>query len=196
MLNEKFVLLGTAIALCGGGLYLIETLQGKIKPNRVSFLLWSIVPLIAFAAEIEKGVGLPSLLTFMAGFNPLLILLASFVNKDAYWKLNRIDYMFGGIAFVGVILWYVTGEGNRAIAFAILADGLAAVPTLIKAYKAPETENAFAYLTYVINAAITLMTIRIWNFAHYAFPAYVLVMGGFLYCMIQFRLGARFRAPA
>ena len=188
MLDERFVILGSLIALGGGMLYLIETLQGKLKPNRVSFLLWSVVPLIAFIAEIEKGVGLQSLLTFMAGFNPLLILLASFTNKNAYWKLQRLDYVFGGIATGGVALWLLTGEGNLAIAFAILADGLAAIPTFVKTYKAPQTENPITYLTITINAALTLMTIRIWDFAHYAFPLYVLIMGGILFFMIKLRL--------
>jgi len=54
MINQNFVILGAIIATAGGLSYLIDTLKGKVKPNRVSYLLWSIAPLIAFFAEINQ----------------------------------------------------------------------------------------------------------------------------------------------
>lgn len=80
MLNEKFVILGTIIAAMGALGYLIETIKGKVKPNRVTFLLWSLAPLIAFLAEIKQGVGIQSLTTFMTGFIPLSILKQKIVG--------------------------------------------------------------------------------------------------------------------
>lgn len=81
MLNENFVILGAVIAAIGSLSYLIDTIKGKAKPNRVTFFLWTLAPMIAFAAEIKQGVGMQSLITFMVGFSPLLIFLASFTNK-------------------------------------------------------------------------------------------------------------------
>jgi hypothetical protein len=63
MLNHGFVILGTLIGAAGSVAYLIDTVKGKVKPNRVSFLLWSIAPLIAFFAQIKQGVGLEALMT-------------------------------------------------------------------------------------------------------------------------------------
>lgn len=93
MLNENFVILGAVILAIGSLSYLIDTLKGKVKPNRVTFFLWALAPLIAFAAEIKQGVGIQSLMTFMVGFSPLLIFLASFVNKKAEWKLGSFDFI-------------------------------------------------------------------------------------------------------
>lgn len=84
MLDERFVYLGFALVFFGGLSYLIDTVRGKNKPNRVTWFFWAVAPLIAFAAEIQKGVGLRSLMTFSAGFSPLLIFIASFVNKKSY----------------------------------------------------------------------------------------------------------------
>ena len=91
MISENFIFIGTILILIGGGSYLIDTLAGKAKPNRVTWLLWALAPLIAFAAEIKQGVGLQSLLTFVVGFNPLLIFLASFVNKKSFWRIKPLD---------------------------------------------------------------------------------------------------------
>ncbi|MEK9178462.1 MAG: hypothetical protein AAB801_01630, partial [Patescibacteria group bacterium] len=64
MLNENFVYVGLFIASLGNIVYLIQTLRGKVQPNRVTWFLWALAPLIAFAAQIKQGVGVQSLLTF------------------------------------------------------------------------------------------------------------------------------------
>ena len=135
MLNQNFVIIGTIIGAIGSLAYLIDTVKGKVKPNRVSFLLWSIAPFIAFAAQVKQGVGLESLMTFSTGFLPLTTFIASFVNKKAEWKVTRYDLICGFLSIVGLILWMITKVGNVAIFFSIVADGFAAVPTIVKAYK-------------------------------------------------------------
>lgn len=189
MLNENFVILGVVIAILGSLKYAVETIQGRVKPNRVTFFLWALAPLIAFTAEIKQGVGIQSLMTFGAGFSPLLILLASFVNKKSEWKLSSFDFTCGALSLMGLLLWYVTRVGNIAITFSILADGLAALPTIVKSFHYPETENGWVYLTGAISASLTLLTIDRWDFAHYGFPAYILIVCLIIFSLIQFKLG-------
>src|SRR4030042_5490917 len=112
MLPQVFVIIGTLIATLGSVGYLIDTIKGRIKPNKVSFLLWSIVPFIAFAAQIKQGVGLEALVTFKAGFLPFLIFIASFINKKAKWQLTKIDFICGALSLLGLTLWLITKVGN------------------------------------------------------------------------------------
>lgn len=189
MINEKFVIVGSILGLVGGLSYLIDVLKGKAQPNRVTWFLWATAPLLAFAAEIHKGVGLQSLMTFSAGLNPLLVFIASFFNKKAYWKLKKSDYVFGSLALTGLILWKITGEGNLAIAFSILADGMAAIPTVIKSWKYPDTESSLIYGLSSVNALITLLTVKNWNFETYGFPVYFLSICATLFILIKFNLG-------
>ncbi|AKM81413.1 MAG: hypothetical protein UT13_C0001G0451 [Candidatus Pacebacteria bacterium GW2011_GWF2_38_9] len=189
MLDEKFIILGALISFYGGLTYLIDTIKGKTKPNRVSWFLWTLAPMIAFAAEIDKGVGLTSLMTFMTGFNPLLIIIASFVNKKSYWKLNKMDYVYGSISLFAILIWQLTGEGNLAIFFAILADGFASIPTVVKSYRQPESESYKIFLFGMINAGITLLTIKSWTFAHWGFPVYIFLICVTIYSLVRFKLG-------
>jgi len=189
MIDPNFVIVGAVIGFFGGISYLIDTLKGKTKPNKVTWFLWSLAPLIAFAAELNKGVGIQSLMTFMVGFSPLLIFLASFVNKKSYWKLSRLDYSMGLLSLTGVVLWIALGEGNYAIFFGVLADFLAAVPTIVKSFNFPETENYWIFLAYMISSGLTIFTIDIWNFAHYGFPVYIFAVTTVLFTLIKFKLG-------
>jgi len=191
VINENFVYLGLAIGSIGGIIYLIYTLQGKVRPNRVTWFLWGLAPLIAFAAEVKQGIGPIALFTFINGFFPLLIFIASFLNKKSYWEISRFDKICGVIALGGLILWQLTGVGNIAILFSIFADGMAALPTIIKSYRHPESENAFAYLTAAVGGIITLLTIKQWNFATYGFPIYIFIACSILTILIQFKIGKK-----
>jgi len=191
MLNPEFVYLGAIITFLGGLVYFIKTLKGEVQPNKVTWLLWSLAPLIAFAAQIKQGVSLQVVLTFVIGFEPLLVFFASFVNKKSYWKISKLDIVFGSLSIIGLILWQITGIGNIAILFSIIADAMAAFPTIVKSYIFPETENAFAYFTAALGALITLFTIDKWNFETFGFSLYIFIVCSILTLLIQFKLGLK-----
>lgn len=191
MLHPNFVIVGTLIGAIGALVYLVDTVKGKVKPNRVSFLLWSIAPFIAFAAQMKQGVGLESLMTFSTGFLPFLTFVASFVNKKAEWKLTRFDVLCGVLSIIGLILWLVTKVGNIAITFSILADGLAAIPTIVKSYKYPDTELAWPWIATSFGVVLTLLTLTELTFANSSFIIYILVVNVLIYSLVQFRIGEK-----
>jgi hypothetical protein len=196
MISDKFVFLAIVFNFIGTAGYLRDTLIGRARPNRVSWSLWALAPLIAFAAELGEGVKLQSLLTFMVGFGPLLIVIASFVNRKASWKITQFDLACGGLSIIGLILWLMTGRGNLAIALSIASDALAALPTLRKSHSHPESESSIAFSMAGISAAITILTISSWTFANYGFPIYILVMDAVLYSLVRFKLGLRLQGKS
>lgn len=173
---SHLVFIAVVIQLVGIVGYAKDTLMGQTKPNRVTWLLWSVAPLIGTAAALTDGVGWAILPVFMAGFGPLLVLVASFMNKEAYWALTRFDYVCGASALLALILWAITKEPLVAISLAILADGLAALPTIIKSWKFPETESAIGYSATIVAVAVGLFAIEVWRPAEYAFPFYLIVV--------------------
>lgn len=193
MLPGYFVIVGTLIGAAGSVAYLVDTVKGKVRPNRVTFFMWSLAPMIAFSAQIGQGVGLESLMTFSAGFSPLLVFIASFVNKKAQWKLTGFDLSCGVLSLAGLALWMITREGNVAIFFSIVADGLAAIPTIVKAYKYPETEPAWPWIATVTGVILTLLTLTEFTFANCGFIVYIMVMNSVIYVFVQFRPGVRAR---
>jgi hypothetical protein len=186
MLNEHFVIVGAVLNLIGSSGYAIDTVKGTTKPNRVTWFLWAVAPLIAFSAEIKSGVGLRSLMTFMVGFGPLLVFIASFINRKAYWKISRLDIACGVLSVLALVLWKITGTGDVAIALSIAADLLAGVPTIIKSYKEPQSESYLVFLFGATSAAITLLTIDQWTFANAGFPIYIFLICTLLFTLIKF----------
>jgi hypothetical protein len=176
VINENWIYLGTAIGAAGALVYLRDTLRGTTQPNRVTWLLWAVAPLLAAAVELNQGVGLQTLPTFMVGFMPLLIFVASFHNSAAVWKVRRMDYACGAVSVVGTIVWLVTRNGVLAISAAIAADFLAGVPTLMKSWTHPQTETVYSYIGALISMIVLLLTVDHWTFDVVAFPIFVVFM--------------------
>lgn len=195
MLDSHFAILAAGVDLIGCTLYAIATIRGQAKPNRVSWLLWTAVSFIAFTAELQQGVGLISLLTFAAGFGPAMVLASSFVNRQSYWHVTILDRICGALSILAIILWVITRTGNIAIVFAILADLLASVPTIIKAYRFPETEKSINYLLAAIAAIIGLLTITKFDLANLGYPLYIFLDCALIFTLTQLpRLGIKPRS--
>lgn len=133
--------------------------------------------------------GISSLMTFSTGFLPLVVFIASFVNKEAEWKLTRFDLICGFLSIVGLVLWLITKVGNVAIFFSIVADGLAAVPTIRKAYSYPETEIAWPWFATAVGVVITLLTLKSWTFADWGFIVYILIVNLIITALVYFKIG-------
>lgn len=192
MLDVHFVILGAVIATAGMLSYLRDTIRGVTQPNRVTWLMWALAPLIAFAAEVQSGVGLRSLMTFVVGFWPLAVFLATFLRRgSAVWRLGPFDWLCGALSVAGLVAWLVTRHGNVAVIASIAADALAATPTLRKSWSAPETESSSAYWTAALNALITVLTIDRFTVADAAFPLYILVIASVETVFVVGRPGLR-----
>ncbi len=173
---EYLVFVAAFATLVATYVYISSMFKGVAKPNRMSWLMWSIAPFIAAAAAISNGVGWAVLPVFMSGFSPFLIFTASFVTKKAHWKLASFDYVCGILSGLALVLWYVTKDPNVAITFAIASDGLAAIPTLTKAWNHPETESAWPFIVGAFNALTSFGAATMWTFSEYAFPLYLIAI--------------------
>lgn len=187
MIPSWFIFVGGLISFFGGLSYLIDTLKGKTQPNRVTWVLWGIAPAIAFFAQMSKGVGLSSLLTFVVGFDPLLVFIASFLNKKSTWKLGVFDYGCGLLAIVALAMWQLTQEPNVALFFSILADLFAGIPTLVKSYTHPHSESPMIYVTGIISSSLTLLAIPEWSFQYFGFPLHIFILNTALALVIVLR---------
>ncbi|WP_243318944.1 hypothetical protein [Geothrix paludis] len=178
MLPESFAIIGAIIGSLGGFYYLYETIAGKAQPNRITWLLWGVFPMVIFVAQRAQGVKSLSWASFAAGFTPLLIVAVSFFNKKAYWRSEPRDYYLMAAAIIGIVLWAMTDNPNLAILFSLLADMLAGIPTLIKSYLHPHSESWVAYAVSAFGFGISFLSIRTHNFENTTFVAYLFILNG------------------
>lgn len=153
--------------------YIRAIFKGEAAPNRVTWLLWALVPLIAGIAQLRAGVGISTLVVLSVGAGPAFVVLASFVRHRGSWSLGPFDYVCGACALAALALWAVTGDPVTAISLSILGDFAAALPTLRKAWLAPATENRSTYLISFVGMILGIFSVQQPTFAAYAFNAYL-----------------------
>ncbi len=169
------IILSVFTSTIGVYAYVRDTLRGKTKPNRVTWSMWAIAPLIGTAAALGSGADIwVTIPVFMAGFLPLLVLLASLVNPQSYWQLTSFDLSCGGLSLAALLVWSLIDSPRLAIVLAAVGDGCATLPTLFKAWTFPETETGLTYLAGVISMIFVIPSIPEWNIENAAFQIYLL----------------------
>jgi hypothetical protein len=121
------------------------------------------------------------------------VLIASFISHKSVWQLTRFDIVCGALSLIGLAAWFITRHGDVAIFFSIIADALAATPTIRKSWADPESESSLVYLLSAIGAGITILTINDFTFANTAFAAYLFTVCAVLFVLIRFKPGLHFR---
>jgi hypothetical protein len=196
VIDSRFVFVGAALSLSGAYVYIRDTWRGTTEPNRVTWSLWTIEPLLAFGIMRQAHIGLSSVWTLVLGLIPLLVLAASFKNPQSVWRLGRFDIVCGVLSLFGLGVWIFASRPVVSLIAFVAADSLAALPTLRKAYLDPETETGWTFLAGALSAGIVLLTLPRWTTIGALFPVCVLVMNGAIWFLVATSWGPRHRAHA
>lgn len=192
MLPGWFVFIGAAFSVAGALGYIRDVLRGETAPNRVTWIIWGVAPLIAFVIEVQEGAGLASVMTLVIGLVPIAVLVASTRNAQAMWNLGPFDITCGAMSVFGLIVWLASSQPTVGLVAQVLADTVAALPTLRKAWTNPETESAAVFYAGAANGGITLLTLNQWTTAGALFPFAIFAMDIVIGALVSFKIGKRF----
>ncbi|HEY7932005.1 MAG TPA: hypothetical protein VIC81_07095 [Acidimicrobiales bacterium] len=193
MLDPRFVYLAAALAALGAFGYVVDTLRGSTRPNRVTWSLWGVEGILAAVNEVQQHVGLAALMTLMLGLVPIVVVVASFRNPHGVWSIGPFDVACGVVSLLGLVAWFFVHQATLALLTFVAADQIAALPTLRKSWVAPESESPRVFALGALNCLITLLTLRAFTSAGVLFPGCVMVMDSILALMIVTRVGPRWR---
>ena len=190
MIDQNWIFLAVAINLLSSLVYAYSVIKGKTRPNRVTWFILSFAPLLAFGGMLAQDVSFrESIFTLQTAIGPLIVAVSTFFAKQPKWKITKFDLFCGILSVCGFLLAYLLREGNVAIVFGILADGLAFLPTLVKAFRFPETENPAPFIIGIVSASIAIAIVTTYDFKHIAFPLYILIADILATLFIYFKLG-------
>jgi len=177
MLPEYFSYFAILVGILGIGNYIYQIHKGTTRPNIISWIFWSIAPIIGIYVSYKSGVAIPFLIsTFVAGFMPAIVVVFALLRKNAVFKISKFDISCGIFSALAIIIWLTTKNPFLSLVFAILADLFAGIPTIIKSWKNSDSESIGPYLSGIINSIITFLIISNFTFVNYAFPLYLLVL--------------------
>jgi len=181
----SFLFVAIALRLVGETKYFVAVVRGQARPNPVSWFCWSLAPLVAFGAQASDGVQPTEWMTLVLAVGPILVVTAALVRGEHRARVTRFDLVCGGLAITGLGAWHLTNQLALVLVLTILADVVAAVPTMLNAHRRPEDEYGPAYLLSAAAMAVTLLTVDRWDFVDVVLPLYTLAINGVLYGLIK-----------
>ena len=157
--------------------YIKDILHGTSRPNVASYSIWVFLLLIAILAQISAGASWSVLMIIgdLVGTSIIVILCLS---GYGYGKYGLLEWVCLALAVVAIILWYLTKQPVVAILFAVIADLMAAIPTLVKSYRDAWSEVPTTYFIIAVGALCAVLSTTILNPANLIFPVYLLAVNG------------------
>lgn len=153
--------------------YLIAIFKGEAKPERASWLLWTILGGISFFSLLSEGATNSLWLPGVQAIGDALIFILSI--KYGLGGLMKRDKIALAAAGMSLLLWYFTKEASVALVFAIIIDGAGAVLTMIKSYEEPITEPMSAWVLTCLGGFIGIFAVGNWQPIFIIFPLYIFV---------------------
>lgn len=182
-------ILGIAAGLLnmGGNIsYFLDTLKGKSRPNVVSWGLWTLIISIAVSAQFAAGASWSVTLLLATLLGNAAIVVLCFLGFG-YAKYDSVSWACLVLALIAILLWIITSNPIVALIFSAVADFVAAVPTLFKAWHDPFSEEPTAWCIYAGAAALSLAATTTFNLANALFPIYLFVLDGTVGCIVIMR---------
>lgn len=170
MINISLVLtvLSSLIFLTFFVLYNKNIINGSVKPNIVSWGLFSLITLInaityiAFTNDILKGA-----LAF-TDFFTCIVITCLILFKGKYFKLTILEKIIIILSIISIFVWWVLNSAVYANLLLQPAYILAFIPTIKNALINPKNESSLVWLMWAFSFLITIIVIIIrWdnNFA-------------------------------
>jgi hypothetical protein len=165
--KEIIAVIASFLAIIGNISYLKDIFKGRVVPHPYTWLVWSIVSLVTFFGQLQKGAGIGALPTGVAEAFTIIIFLFSlkyfFQGKANH--IRRIDTYFLIIALLGLIPWAMTNDPTISVIVVVTIDVIAFIPTLRKVWMHPETEKPLLYEMNVARHILALFSLQTYNIA-------------------------------
>ncbi len=155
--------------------YIADTIARRTRPERASWLIWSVLGSIALASQIAEGAGASLWFAVVQVSGTVIVFLLSIKRgHGAYMcKRNRIILP---IAAAGLVLWYLTDTPIIALAVSISISLMAGSVTIWKAFRDPDSETLITWLVALAASWFAVLSVGSLNWWMLAYPLYLLVL--------------------
>ena len=171
------VFLSAALSIAAYLPYIGDTLRGRTRPQRASWLIWSVLGSIAFASQLYEGA--QGTLWFAgAQVSGTITVFVLSLWRGKGELLSPVDVLALGVAAIGLVLWHLTDTAAYALAITISISMLGGVLTILKTYRDPGSETTITWILSFCASVCTIAAAGTVNPVILAYPVYLLVLNG------------------
>ncbi len=156
--------------------YIRDILRNIVKPHPVTWAIWTILTIIVAFNQVRNGGGYSNLFLISTAIlvGTVFILSLRFGMGGA----SKIDRACLVLASFLLLYWLITKETHRSTFYAVIIDGIGALPTLIKTYHHPKSETYTVWILAAIAGLLTVLSVPRLDWVLIIYPLYIFFMDG------------------
>lgn len=173
------------VSLLGFIPYIIATLKGRNRPNRATWIIWTVVGVALLASYRAAGatdaiwVTVANVIAFGA------VVIVSIKHGEGGWNFFDVGCLVGAAGGFG--LWWYFESPLPTLYISIVIDLIGALPTLKKSYINPAGEDRLTWTLFWAANTLNLVAVSQWNFAMAAYPIYLFLISGTMVLILYVR---------
>jgi hypothetical protein len=172
-MSDFLLLLSAIITIAGVVPYIRGILNGKTKPNIVSWITWTLLTGLATAALISAHEYRAAFFTGAAAVETATVVMLGL--RRGYVKYTRFDVVCQIAAVVGLILWQIFNTPIIAVYAAVIIDLIGSLPTFKHSWQKSLEETWTTYAWSGIGALVALFALESYNWTSLSYPVYIVV---------------------
>lgn len=177
--------LATLIALISYVPYLITIFKGTTRPHGFSWIVFGLLTVIGFAAQVYGGAGAGA---WVMGFSAAIcFIIAGLAVFKGTFDPTRSDWITFIAALAAIPLWLATDNPLYAVILITLIDALAFYPTFRKAYHYPHEELVFTFFLSGLKFVLSLFALDTVSLVTVVYPASLIFMNWLFIAMVVYR---------
>jgi hypothetical protein len=173
--------------------YILDTLRGSTRPNIVTWSLWTLTGAVLAAAQYSSGASwtLAVLVASIISTSIVTILAVRYGQRKYGWFDGACLVM----ATMAILGWAITANPLVGIVLGVLGEMCAVAPTVLKTYRAPQSETPATYWLTNIATVLALIASTRYDLANILFPIYALLINTLVACLAMRRRHKNGKVP-
>ena len=153
--------------------YAYDIVRGAARPNRATWLIWTVVGGLLFASYTAAAGGAARWVPLSDTLGPALI--AALAIRYGKGGLNWFDLGCLTVAGLSVLGWVLTGSPLVSLNINLCLALLGGLPTFRSVYRDPAAEPPLVWCAFLLSNMLNLLAIEHWSWSSGAYPVYAVL---------------------
>ena len=173
-MNQIFLIISIITGFVSPIIGVTSVLKGRFRPQRMTRFLIFLISLLFVGTLHAQG-----------DRNSIYMATTQLLGSAALFYLSlrrgmggntKFDWVVFTMAIGSLIIWQTTKNPLLGLLMSLMTDFIGFVPTLIKTWKYPETEEWKFYMSDVVASFFSILSITVVSLSNLAFPVYILLI--------------------
>jgi hypothetical protein len=168
-------LIAAGLAFVSSYFYIKDIFLGNTKPHLYTWLIWSIVTVIAFLGQLKTGGGPGSWATGVSAIITIAVTIFCFFGSYSNKDITNFDKICLFFALCAILPWILVNSILWSVIFASFIDIIGFLPTMRKTWNAPKSESLGSMFVDSIKHTLSITSLSTYSLTTWLYPAAVLV---------------------